>query len=417
MSRKQPKGPEDPFASIPPQESFDAFPSLSAFPDQEIAFLTGKSASEEDFIEPKTKPDSEPHTQPDRPSVKKTKKLSVTQTAALSDNSAFNQPDSGTGNEDDRQADSHTQSLKAPQSADLSNARTGGHTVSLAAQAPLQPLGRPAVADRLNANQRRVLDLLLDANPYIVKFRDIADALRMREATVRTILRRLSVLSFLTFKKARDGNIQGVTITFNQELLEQYRQGRELRQETRRGGATPLDGRHAKRATQGLSRQRLKNHTDGRTAGQKADQQACLQAPLAADLAEWDDDFLQLMWPRVHEAGVRLTHLRQALEARSRLGKVVDREHLVVSLDRADWELETTGRIADLATGEPVGDVGAYILAALARWGVFRAHPDYVSREEHAAADAAGELARRREAASRPDVVASGNPVTASGTM
>lgn len=413
MSKKQPKRPEDPFASIPPQESFDAFPPLSAFPDQEIAFLTGKSAPDGGIPEPQAKAYDEPHTQPDSPSVKRSKKSSATQADLSSDSSVCSQPDSETGSADDRQAGSLAQSQTRPHPTDLSHSRTGSRTVSLARQSPLQPLGRPAVADRLNANQRRVLDLLLDANPYIVKFRDIADALRMREATVRTILRRLSVLSFLTFKKARDGNIQGVTIAFNQELLEQYRQGLELQEKMGRGGGGPRRGRPAKRAPQEMA----KGREDSLTARQKANQKSAQSASPIASLAEWDDDFLHLMWPRVHEAGFRLAQLRQALEARSRLGKVVDREHLAVSLDRADWELETTGRIVDLATGEPVGDIGAYLLAALARWGVFRAHPDYVSREEHAAAEAAGELARRREAASRPQAVASGKPVTAPGKM
>ena len=75
MSRKKPRETEDPFASIPPRETFDAFPDLTAFPESAIAFLTGRATDAEPSseagakqIKPNTKPatrtDSEPTERP-----------------------------------------------------------------------------------------------------------------------------------------------------------------------------------------------------------------------------------------------------------------------------------------------------------------------------------------------------------------
>ena len=271
-------------------------------------------------------------------------------------------------------------------------------------------MGGPRIADRLNANQRRVLDLLLTSKPYIVKFRDIGLTLGLGEASVRTVLRRLAALSFLSFKKARDGNIQGVAIVFNQHVVEQYQKD--------------IQEGHTADQTEDQTPGQSPSHTAARTASQTGDQSAgqtpgqpdselvtkpvSQPAPLEIDRKEslsiesdfgWDDAFLELMWPRVHQAGFRLEQIRQAVAARARVGKDIDRESLTLSLDRADWELEEKGQLAELATGGRVRNVGAYIYTALARWGVLRAHPEYVSREETAAAAAADELRRRREAA------------------
>jgi hypothetical protein len=267
-------------------------------------------------------------------------------------------------------------------------------------------LGRIKVADRLNPNQRRVLDLLLAAKPYIIKFRDIADALAMREASVRTILRRLEALSFLSFKKARDGNIQGVTIAFNQHVIEQYQQDQTINLSTSQTANHSLSPFPfpSRDPFQGQS----PNPSSGQPDSQTVNPSACPTPPLKIERKEtlsieenlgWDDGFLELMWPRVFEAGFRLEQVRQILAARAKLGKDIERDIIALSLDRADWELEAKGMLVDLASGEKVRNVGSYIFTALARWGVLRAHPEYVSREEASAASATQELKRRREAA------------------
>jgi hypothetical protein len=281
--------------------------------------------------------------------------------------------------------------------------------------------GLSGPGDRLNANQRGVLEFLLRARPYIVKFRDIAAALGMREATVRTILRRLAALGILTFKKARDGNIQGVRLEFHQAVLAQY--------------GCDLSASQTTNLAQGLSISRFEGltvpepcgPTVGHTASRTTDQPACPSAaPQAGQTAGqpadpspslreerkdlsilpetafgWDDDFLAMMWPAVRKAGFRVEQIRQAAAARARLDKALDMESVRVSLDRADWELETTGRLTELGSGEAVKNPQAYVFTALARWGMLRAHPDYVSREEAEAASAAEELKRRREAAAK----------------
>ncbi|HCR12583.1 MAG TPA: hypothetical protein DIU49_04585 [Desulfovibrio sp.] len=261
------------------------------------------------------------------------------------------------------------------------------------------------------------------ARPYIVKFRDIAAALGMREATVRTILRRLAALGILTFKKARDGNIQGVRLEFHQAVLAQY--GCDLSVSRTIG----LSGSPSASQTDGLTLpepagqtgSRTEGLTAGRAAGPSADPQAGQSAGREADPSAslrkervdlsisaenafgWDDDFLAMMWPAVRKVGFRVEQIRQAVAARARLDKALDMESVRLSLDRADWELETTGRLTELSSGEAVKNPQAYVFTALARWGMLRAHPDYVSREEAEAASAAEELKRRREATAKLD--------------
>jgi hypothetical protein len=269
----------------------------------------------------------------------------------------------------------------------------------------VQPVGRVSVADRLNPNQRRVLDLLLAAKPYIVKFRDIALALDMREASVRTILRRLEALSFLSFKKARDGNIQGVTVTFNQHVVEQYQQDQTLSLSlTPFAGLSPsLSPSPSVAATAGQYQSLPPGQPVSGTVSQEAGQTASdlkdreENISLSEDFG-WDAALLGIMWPQVCDTGFGLEQIVSARRTRAKLGKELDRDRVSLTLDRAEWELETLGQLTELSTGERVRNPASYIFTALARWGVLRAHPQYVSREEEEAAKAAEELRRRREA-------------------
>lgn len=432
MSRKKPSGPEDPFANIPPRESFDAFPAMSAFPENAIAFLTGKAAQPEaNDTEPDTKPYTKPALQPAKKRPIKpdnaTDGQPIPEPAPQAAEKAVNRTqDAPVSHAELRPAaPSQTPSVSpaASQTASLTESLTPVFSVRHTETHSLDPtespeanpwsslsqslsLGRLKVSDRLNHNQRRVLDLLLAVKPYIIKFRDIASALDMREASVRTILRRLEALSFLSFQKARDGNIQGVRVAFNQHVIEQYQQDLTISP----SGSTPQS--HSLNPFFGATASPLPSPTASHEQSQPVSPSVStspnLSAPLKIDREEilsienclgWDDAFLELMWPRVYEAGFRLEQVGQALAAREKLGKPLDRELIALSLDRADWELEEKGHLVNVATGERVRNVAAYIFTALARWGALRAHPEYVSREEKEAAGAIDEVRRRREAA------------------
>lgn len=465
MSRKKPDPEADLFSSVPPRETFAAFPTLDAFPEQAIAFLTGKGGAAEP-VAPRAaplaggaaapavaraaaseiKPVSKPHGKPEKKPVSKPDirpagqpaKQSVSQPIGQTDGQPDSQGENRTASRAASLSPAHQACQPAAQPASPSEGRTQSLTESRTmddgarlSQSPSlnQSLNRtfspfPGLSgpgDRLNANQRGVLEFLLRARPYIVKFRDIAAALGMREATVRTILRRLAALGILTFKKARDGNIQGVRLEFHQAVLAQY--------------GCDLSASQTTNLAQGLSISRFEGltvpepcgPTVGHTASRTTDQPACPSAaPQAGQTAGqpadpspslreerkdlsilpetafgWDDDFLAMMWPAVRKAGFRVEQIRQAAAARARLDKALDMESVRVSLDRADWELETTGRLTELGSGEAVKNPQAYVFTALARWGMLRAHPDYVSREEAEAASAAEELKRRREAAAK----------------
>lgn len=394
MSKSKPSPSEDPFATIPPRESFDAFPSLAAFPENSIAFLTGKSATPPAEIEPASQPASQKAAQPDSPTDTTPASRPDSRPAHPKASQKASPKASHTASTKPSQTSNQTTSL--PQGPSLS--RKEGQTPSLSSS---QTLGRATVADRLNDNQRRVLDLLVAAKPYIIKFRDIADALGMREASVRTIMRRLDALGFLTFRKARDGNLQGVGVTFNQPVIEQYQQDQSA-------GPTPSLSINPK---QSLSISQTPNLPLSLTQSQPIygplSQSASPSPPLEIEKKEilsiealkgWDEAFLELMWPRVFAAGLRQEQLDQAAAARQKLGKALDRDLVALSLDRAEWELETQGKLVDLQSGEPVRSAAAYIYTALARWGVLRAHPQYVSREETEAEAAVAAMRRRQEA-------------------
>ena len=267
-------------------------------------------------------------------------------------------------------------------------------------------MGRNGLADRLNANQRRVLDLLLATKPYIVKFRDIAETLNMREASVRTILRRLKTLTFLSFKKARDGNIQGVAVTFNQQVVAQYQQDQSTSQSPSLSASHTPDLAPSQSASLSpdQSASPSLSQPDSRTLSHKASQSPSdlidrKENIFLSQESGWDDALLDIMWPKVRETGFGFEQIALAAVARAKLGKDLDRERVSLSLDRAEWELEHKGALTELSSGERVRNPASYLFLALARWGGLRAHPEYVSREEAEAQKAAEELLRRQEAA------------------
>lgn len=458
MSSKKPSAPEDLFSSIPPQEHFDAFPVLDAFPENAIAFLTGKTSqapeaepSHADSPEPQTRPASSTPATPqqmpafqDAPSSKPAREPADTATPAPSrsrvapktrpvfkpvsrpHSQPVSQPDSRSGNQSAdhkaglsaspsaSQTPGHTESRTQDRSQSLAAghtpSQTSGHAAgagtlhgdSVATAAPKHTLERLPTctpADRLNANQRRVLELLLETKPYIVKFRDIAAALGLREASVRTIMRRLMALSCLSFSKARDGNIQGVRVAINEHVAAQYRQGLSL---------SPA---------QDQTTSQTPDQTRSRSAGQPDRQPHSRPDPLLREKEKeylsfeehpfgWTETMLATVWPRLHRAGCGLEQIRQAAAIRASLGKPLDRELAAVSLDRAEWELEARGCLTELSTGEAVRNPAAYVFTALSRWGALRAHPDYVSREEQALREASDELSRRQKAAAAREALA-----------
>lgn len=407
MSKNKPNLSEDPFATIPPREFFDAFPSLAAFPEDSIAFLTGKApavtAQQHPVpIKPDTKPERQPDTQsdtrpanqpasqPEKPPISQPQSqsasLSATQKADQSASLSKNQTKNQSQSRSKGQTIDHSLGRTKSQSRDLSSSRT---------------MGLPKVGDRLNDNQRQVLDLLLATKPYIIKFRDIAEALGMREASVRTVMRRLDALGFLSFRKARDGNLQGVGVTFNQPVIEQYQQDRPCSLSINLSLSRSTD--HTASPTKSQSQ----DHSGSQPHTKPASQSASHAPPLKIEKIEnlsiqawegWDDGFVELIWPRVFAAGLRRGQLEQARAAREKLGKTLERDMTALSLDRAEWELENKGKLVDLQTGEPVRNVAAYIFTALARWSVLRAHPEYVSREEAEAEAAVAAMRRRKEA-------------------
>lgn len=269
------------------------------------------------------------------------------------------------------------------------------------------------MGDRLNENQKNVLSYLLAVKPYIIKFKTIGDALDLCEASVRTILRRLSALDFLSFKKARDGAIQGISIAFNQNLCEQFIQDQSLSHTQNTSLSHSLSRKKDHFASSSPSP--FESHSPSLSVSPPESQSLNEPNDLKIDRKEnlsisnsekdarldWSDEFMRMMWPNVFEAGFRSEQIRQVFEARRKIGREPERELLALSLDRADWEFEEKGCLTNLQNGEKVRNPAGYLFTAMARWGVLRAHPEYVSREEAEAENALKEIRRKKEAAGR----------------
>jgi len=426
-SKKTKPEPDDLFRSIPPQEQFHAFPALDAFPREAIAFLTGQLPAPE---RPDPKP--RPPQKNDATTPKKEKKAAKSSVkpgpkpAAKPQTRPHSKPVSRPHSQPHSKPLSHTldQSLDHTLSHTLDQSLD--HTLSQTLDQPLDhtlsqtldqsldhtPLGKPqkipgnTPADRLNDNQRNVLSYLLAVKPEIIRFAHIAYAVSLRENTIRTIMRRLAALDFLTFKKARDGNIQGIRVAFNHPRCEAFQTSAKS---DHKQGQT-LD--HTLSQTLDHTLSQSLDHTLGQPDTRPHSKPDSF-SPIKIDREEsiyllkeqkpclkgWTDAFVDAMWPRVFAAGFRMEHLRSVLAARAKIGKGLDRDMLAVSLDRADWELERFGSLTDLGSGEKVKNTQGYLFTALARWGVLRPHPEYVSREELEAENAAKEIERRKQAA------------------
>lgn len=428
MSSKKPSPePDDLFRSIPPQEQFHAFPALDAFPREAIAFLTGNApAGTRRPMEPSRASDiSGPRpASPPRPDTRP-----VTKPLATPDTTPVERTHSHTANrKEDRSTDqkqslpinqttSHSPNQTQDDTRDHTKDHSPSHTQNHSSDQTLSVEIGYTPLDRLNANQRRVLCHLLRVKPEIIKMAHIARAVNLGENTTRTIMRRLAALDFLTFKKARDGNIQGVRIAFNHPRCAPFEAADVFGQTQDHTLNTSLSNTISYSLDQTLSRTLNQSFSQPVTPPhQKPDTRPDPRTPSRIDrkdsfypggedqesdpcLDGWTDDLLATMWPKVFEAGFRLEHLRRVLAARVKIGKTLDRDMLAVSLDRADWELERFDRLTELANGEKVKNPQAYLFTALARWGALRPHPDYVSREEVEAEAAAKEIERRRKAA------------------
>lgn len=226
MSSKKPDcSPDDLFRSIPPAESFHAFPPTEAFSTDDIAFLTGRNSGPSPSGDlpaslRQTKPLSKPSSQP------------LGQPYAPKNISPVPSPEECAG-------------VVAPLIA-------GDGSTPSVLRFVTPPHDAPPPEARLNANQRKVLWFLLSARPYIITFAQIAAATCMPTASARTIMRRLAVLSFLEFRRARDGNLQGVRIAFNTELCGLFCKNYAKATKTTHAPASPvsLDARESASPTQ-----------------------------------------------------------------------------------------------------------------------------------------------------------------------
>jgi len=318
-------------------------------PDQDVLMaaieIPAASQSKEPappLIKPETRPDTQahpkPHTKPLNHSLDHSTSLSTSHSASLST--------------------SHSASLPLNQAGDRS-------------------VSQLLVSDRLTDNQKVILSYLLETRPYITRFALIGQAVGMREATVRTVLRRLEVLDFLSFRRARDGQIQGIAIKFNAATCEQFSLGLSLNQTLGHALSQPHTVSISKPLLF-LEDKKIKNLN----LSEKEE---------AERLLTLSDGDLVFFFPNLAKLGFGIIQLRQVIEKLEATGKSSDR--LQVALEHANYEWGPTQHLPLTdASGNPIMKPLDYVFSTLARTGYYRRPEGYISPDEQAELDQEAEL-------------------------
>jgi len=265
------------------------------------------------------------------------------------------------------QSQDHSASLSANLSSDQSQDQSTGPSVS-----------QSRVADRLTPNQRAVLRYLIETRPYIIRFAQLGQAVGLGEATTRTILRRLADLKFIEFSRARDGQIQGVSISFKASLCEQFTQGQSLSQSLDQPVTKPLTSK--------------KRDLD-------LEEEIHPSEAVAGKLAKLTDEQIASNWPNFAALGFRAIDLKCILKNLSALG--ISAASLVEGLTHGDFELYAHRKgqpVIRKANGEIVRDPYAYVLSSLRNKGYYARPKGYVSPAEQREMDAEEEARRIVEA-------------------
>jgi hypothetical protein len=255
---------------------------------------------------------------------------------------------------------------------------SASHSASLSlSQSQGQSLSQTCVADSLTQKQRAVLSYLIETRPDIVSFAQLGEAVGLREATTRTILRRLAVLDFINFERARDGQIQGVRINFNESRCKRFTQGHSLDQSSSQPVSKPLTSKKID----------LKEEI------------YLSKDELGEMLLHLSDELFAQQWPDLPVIGFGTNQIRQVVESRRAVGK--PNSHLVEALDHANFELrDHRERHKELLDqyGKPVDNKANYVFRALCNTGYYRRPLAYVSPAEQKEIDAETEARQVVEA-------------------
>lgn len=273
-----------------------------------------------------------------------------------------------------------TRPLSQPLSPSLSH--SASHSASLSLDPSQGPsLSQSRVADRLTKYQRDILSYLLATRPYIIRYAQLGQAVGLGKATTRTILRRLADLNFITFQRERDGQIQGVSISFNASLCEQFTQGHSLRQSSSQPVIKPLSEPLASKKIDLKEEINLSKDEPGER------------------LLRLSDETFAQHWPDVFAVGFGTDDIRLVVESRRAVGKSNSR--LVEGLDHADFELRNLrehNKVRFDHKGIPVENFAKYLFNSLCPNGYYMRPKGYVSPAEQREKDAEEEARRVVEA-------------------
>ena len=324
-------------------------------PPLSIERTTGMDTPAHSASQPLSQPVTQPHNRP------------LSWPVTQPDSSPLSQPLGQMGGHSASPQDRHSASHSASQSKDQSISHSVDHTIS-----------QSLVSDRLTNLQRKVLQHLLDTRPYITTFGHIGQATKMPEATARTVLRRLAALDFITFSRARDGQIQGVSVKFNDGLCKQFLQGHSLSHTLNQ----PADHSLSQSISQPLSQ--LATRPD-LSLDREIKKNLSIRCEQAERLITLTEDQVRFYWPNLAKVGFGADQIRQAVESVEALGKPLDK--FQTGLDHVEWELGQNGGKLFGKDGEEIRKPDGYVFNALARTGYYRRPDGYVSPETQALLD------------------------------
>lgn len=237
----------------------------------------------------------------------------------------------------------------------------------------------------LPKNKRRFLHFIIDNEPdgddYIINRQTVAKRLGFTEISVRRYFDEFSKLGFFKKETYRHGVCQGVQLFLIHSRCRQFKQ---------------IDPTYDPTPDPTTKYDPTPDPSNDPTIYMKKERKN-----LSFSL-----EIFRARWPQVLAVGFGPDQVGQVMVSREAEGKPpINNSAVAEALDRAEWELATTGGLVDLKGQKPVSNVPGYVFKSLVTWGTFRPHPDYALHEEAELAERKKVLERKRKAlAEREDV-------------
>ncbi len=307
-----------------------------------------------------------------------------------------------------KQADQRANSPSDPPAAPLipsqTNTQINSHSLyqsynhtnkQTTVSSPLPPTTTdPALC--MTDTQAKVLAFLVRTRVEVIKYEELSQALDIPYGTVRWAVAKLEKERFLAKRKFRKGRIQGISVTLNEAVCQDFMQKR-MQVDSSIHTATPMQ--HSFYHTHSHTNELTLKHTLPSAHEIPLLKKERKEDSFSLKLLALTDEDLAFHYPHLHQTGFGADQIRQILERLAKVNKSAER--LFDSLEYAEWELGQ-GPIMD-KDSKAVENPCAFVFTALAKTGYYRRPKGFVSEEELAAQEAEERLETSRRARERKE--------------